>query len=1820
MYSDIKIIFREIINKITITNNIYRYLKAPNSDQYQQYNFYYLYFNTISEIWIIYLIYLYEIYSEKIEVIDQETLDNQYILNTLEFVIPKKFIKQTDGWESYDPKKFSEKKESMEIGSEFNNTNQLIMNIYFNFNEIINISKKIEQDDFVALIKNTYKINFDYCNFITAFDEKINLSDLQMNNNTNLKIYSKIQINVDFGTSMFTNDINQLLILYNKINHYIDNMYITSSIRDVYKINMNTLKSNNKKNILNNIDILHKDMLNSIAGKFSMALLILILTDNKLLLISNNFHDISDPDYILKYSLLRNFQGKIYYGNYESKINDILAYLCNNDDNIDKKIEKTLSIITDPIDKIKWIKKLDFIIPEQDIINGSFLYQKKKYLSLTCSDTENNNNITLLLYRFGFDFRDIDEYIFLYPNIQETFSISDELYNIQPNNEKCFILINKYKKCIEITFKNNPNNSIDINQCFIFDETNKNNKNKLLFNLSKETHPFISIIPENSPYLCYEKDNHFYLEFILSPTISKNSIGNPSQIYRKEKTVNFEFSMYTLKIAPSYIFPTINTYNSYYHNLLFDFFEKEKLTLTFKNDIIKQKCSIEYDVKKLNDIIDNLYITICDTISCNTPVNMDNFKDILIKIDYQARKKIIDSFYSEHRIATHLTCEEGCIDDIYKYIPILNVIKSKLLLEITLEKKRDDFIVNNIHIWLLVMEINILINLLNHFKINIENGKLKSGDIQDKLTVLQSIKYFNHLIKNNFYYGIELLFLLQNEYFFKESQMIKYDEIRKDLNLDDTLSSPNGTLKLHQFMMGKGKTSVFTPLLSFIIKLLKDKQPTIITMEHLIKPTRKYTIFIENIMNIKVNILSDFQAKKRWLEHTDKNLLIHIKEEAKDLKEQIQHIDDIKLKNEMKERIDEILNTDLNNEMNLIDEFDSHHNYLQSMFNVIDNNIGISEDLFTYIFNFTFNNLKDIENTKYQRKQTPNELIENADLLDSNLHLFFNQSQIMTYNKDYGFAYTIDKDLYYIPRICTPFARKDTPVKNSKFSSLLLTLILTFKEYIYKYDCCLNHDTLYDYNNFLSNKQLIKEIIDISNLDHEQKLSFYHILSEGDLTLKIIENILESIYTITTIEIKNKILVKYLYSVNSTEITITRRQYNMSFQDIIYNNYHQWQVGYTGTASLNLNCYKSDEINVFREIKNDPDEIIEIKLALDGYAYSGGSEYNKNVILINNQNKYTDNITIIVKLLQDNPRGFVDLAGIFLDIENIDIAKDIKLKLNKKIVYFEDDHEAYEYNNIDKIKYIESHTDNFYYYDQCHTVGSDLKQPFDGHVAIIINRNTRYTDFAQAVFRFRKLNRGTYLSVIFVKDDQEQPKTNDEIYLLLIKNEDKFNKEQKYGLKYQLLKTMIRKETNDYLEIDLKPEFMRSSGFNKQTIIEYMQNNIKSSLSFETYLETNSFIKGIHDEIIEGLNPSKLIKLIVGSGNEVQKQQQQQQQQQQQEQEQQEEEQEQQRINYSNLESKLENFSIHGKCYIEHLNCSYCYQLNSIKLFNSLDIKINNKYIYISYNILTQNQAYPKYQNFEQIATYQFTDHKRFYYIEFNDIVLIEIESVALDYYLNKLPVYNHEGILLVPHMYNSLNNPNNLNILDIDIQFIKMLGIKNYINPNYHELREFDMQTVVNDLNPFAFILLSYHIFVNPYKYRYNLSIELQNRINNFKILDEPSPDFEITFDSRTHNSIPNNNLTNVYFNIYKSELTLNREGYYNEPNRIYYRFVYNHNKNDLIYRISLSYKFIQYKLISDNFGGGSTFIGKAQVIDGIFYKKYLKYKLKYLHLKNNL
>ena len=70
--------------------------------------------------------------------------------------------------------------------------------------------------------------------------------------------------------------------------------------------------------------------------------------------------------------------------------------------------------------------------------------------------------------------------------------------------------------------------------------------------------------------------------------------------------------------------------------------------------------------------------------------------------------------------------------------------------------------------------------------------------------------------------------------------------------------------------------------------------------------------------------------------------------------------------------------------------------------------------------------------------------------------------------------------------------------------------------------------------------------------------------------------------------------------------------------------------------------------------------------------------------------------------------------------------------------------------------------------------------------------------------------------------------TNDDVYTLLNLNEYKFNSNQINGLKYQLLKTIVRKESKIYKETDLIPEYLLKTNITKALIMNRINANIKN--------------------------------------------------------------------------------------------------------------------------------------------------------------------------------------------------------------------------------------------------------------------------------------------------------------------------------------------------------------------------------------------------------
>jgi Fe-S cluster assembly scaffold protein SufB len=269
----------------------------------------------------------------------------------------------------------------------------------------------------------------------------------------------------------------------------------------------------------------------------------------------------------------------------------------------------------------------------------------------------------------------------------------------------------------------------------------------------------------------------------------------------------------------------------------------------------------------------------------------------------------------------------------------------------------------------------------------------------------------------------------------------------------------------------------------------------------------------------------------------------------------------------------------------------------------------------------------------------------------------------MIYNKDYGFY----KDI----RLCIPYLRKDEPSIGSNFSNILLRLILTFKVYINIFKFNLQNE---DLNNVLKDNILIKKI----NLFEKHEYIEYMDKKENNIKIDLIKEYIKNIYIKKSDEQKKEIIIKYLYEINIEKLKLTTSQINLSFQDIIYNTYKQFQVGYTGTIYMNLNSYDSSEDYVFRDKIEDYDEKIEIKLALNRYGSEPSEQ--KKITIIDKSAYIGLNLITILDKIKSNPRGIVDLAGLFIDYENENIAHQIKEILkDKKIIYLTTNHEIKEY-------------------------------------------------------------------------------------------------------------------------------------------------------------------------------------------------------------------------------------------------------------------------------------------------------------------------------------------------------------------------------------------------------------------------------------------------------------------------------------------------------------------------------------------------------------
>ena len=450
----------------------------------------------------------------------------------------------------------------------------------------------------------------------------------------------------------------------------------------------------------------------------------------------------------------------------------------------------------------------------------------------------------------------------------------------------------------------------------------------------------------------------------------------------------------------------------------------------------------------------------------------------------------------------------------------------------------------------------------------------------------------------------------------------------------------------------------------------------------------------------------------------------------------------IKSDEEIKENFLDGMFYKIENTVFLIDEFDSLINPLKSNFNYVLNKSIETENIGNIIKTIITEN-KD--NLFTLTKINIQEDLLNKELFAENLISIIEQlkNKEIKFNIDWGIH---SEELFVIP-----FRSKDKPIKNSSFTSCIKTIFLTYYYYI-----------------ILTNYKVDNNIFNYIN-DNYSKFNRLFSIPVEELNLKNVNEVLK----------KEKIKTQFFdifFKDITSKIKLPENHYNTSSIDLI-NIKDIFKIGYSGTVNINLpileNNYRFDEKCKYK----DEDESNNIEYAI------------KKSAIENFDMK--DYLNYLEKF-----DALIDVCGYFYNYPNHFIAEKLNERLKRNIIFIDETDEKMIIKNDgikEKLNENIVYENPFFYFDQSHTVGIDIKQ--DNYPILnglcIVDNSSYYSEVAQAMFRLRKLNLGHTISFVlneFSIDDPEK---------LLCKfryNEDNLLKQQKDNLNLQALKSDMRKK------------------------------------------------------------------------------------------------------------------------------------------------------------------------------------------------------------------------------------------------------------------------------------------------------------------------------------------------------------------------------------------------------------------------------------------
>lgn len=421
----------------------------------------------------------------------------------------------------------------------------------------------------------------------------------------------------------------------------------------------------------------------------------------------------------------------------------------------------------------------------------------------------------------------------------------------------------------------------------------------------------------------------------------------------------------------------------------------------------------------------------------------------------------------------------------------------------------------------------------------------------------------------------------------------------------------------------------------------------------------------------------------------------------------------------------------------------------------------------------------------------------------------------MLYRKDYGFPQKnshAGNMIYY----AVPYSASDTPVSNSEYSDVDISILLTILTHV-------QHEIrVIDVENIvLKSKDTLKDFQEMSNHDINNMFRYIgDILDFSDVaTIRVLrkdriksfsENILTKINT--SVDKMRRFKKYYLMKEILPQIKFTISQLNCSFMDVITRQMCRYKAAFSGTVFVDLPTYTNKRGNFTKIVSNEESNGATYCAILGIYQES---QTPKTLHHVNNNDPNMLDYVMDI-LLNENYQVFIDAGALLRSYVHRDVIQKFKNMLPHKYIVYVDEYDQVQIHQkgIGNIPYTKQtntfdSSELFIYYDNKHTVGTDIKQPYRLSGLVSVSSFNNLVEISQATFRMRNLNYGHSVNFIInnVPDIVNRENLVYHLHSVLWKNIDGSTKikklEQELKSRLRPLHKLYHKERvfNKYLNI-----------------------------------------------------------------------------------------------------------------------------------------------------------------------------------------------------------------------------------------------------------------------------------------------------------------------------------------------------------------------------------------------------------------------------------